>query len=253
MKSRRVPAAICALLLSAGCTSSASKANNNDTSSAASATANQLATKLTAGLAGVTSVHLSVATDLAGQKIQGGGGIGLNNGGIEQGDITEQLPGGLGEIHIILSGGKTYAKLPAALVKADKPWVLVSSDSSDPIVAQLASTIDTVLAVASPNSVVAFAKAAKSVDDLGAVTIGGVQTTHYKVSVDPKKLPSTFPGGGSSTAIPVDLYIDAKGRPIQISGKFTVLGQALTPKIVLSDYNKPITVTPPPADQVATK
>jgi hypothetical protein len=256
MKSRRLPATLPAVLmaavLAAGCTSSATKKTSASSTSNTSATA--LASKLTAGLAGVSSVHLAVTTDLAGQQVQGSGGVRLANGTLSQGDITEQLPGGLGEVRLVIIGGKTYAKLPPAVVKTDKPWVLVAPDSSNPVVSQLAATITTVLAVASPSSVVAFARAAKSVDNNGVVTINGVETTHYKVSVDAAKLPSTFPGGGASgAAIPVELYIDAKGRPIQINGKFTVLGQALTPKVVLSDYNKPVSVSAPPANQVTSK
>ena len=219
-----------------------------------------LAALLQKGLSGATSAHLAVSTALAGQTLTGAGDVGLAQGAITRADLQQDLPSGLGSIRIVVVGGTTYAKLPSALAgSSGKPWVVLTTGSSSVVVSQLAATVQPVLAVASPATLVAFARSAASTTDLGPRTVGGTATTHYRVVVDRASLPTTGPsaipssitaGGGGST-IPVDLYLDAAGRPRQVTGTFTIVGQTATPTITLSDYNAPVSITAPPAGDVA--
>jgi hypothetical protein len=249
-----------AALALAGCTSSSKStpkkaSSGSPAASTASPAAAALAAKLQAGLATAKTVHLAISTKLAGQAITGSGVAQLDDGTITAGDVTEQLPSPFGAVRIIVSGGKTYAQLPAKLAKTGKPWVVVSANSSNAIVAGLGGVVATVIAVGSPESLIAFTRAAKSVKDLGAATIGGVATTHYALVVDHSLLPADLASSvtsGKAATIPVDLYIDAQGRPVQVGGTFTIAGQTVTPTITLTGYNAPLTITAPPADQVGT-
>lgn len=273
MLHRRLPVLLPALALLGGvgltaCTSSSpapagSSSARPSTRSAAAVTGGTsvapaiIATKLQSGLADATSAHLAVSTALSGQALQGDGDLALDHGAIARADLQQDLPSGLGTIRVIVDGAKTYAKLPGALnPDSSKPWVLLSPDSKSVVVSQLASTIAPVLAVASPASLVAFARAASSATDLGAGASGGTATTRYRLVVDATKLPASLPGsitaGGRST-IPLDVSLDSAGRPRQVTGTFSISGQTVTPTIVLSAYDAPVSITPPPAGQVSTR
>ncbi len=135
--------------------------------------------------------------------------------------------------------------------------MLVSPKSSNATVRALAGSLDSALSSASIGSVNAFITAAKTVTPLGEQTINGVKTTHYAVVVDIAKLPADLPGKDSLvasglTTLPLDLYVDDQGRPIQVSEDFKVQGQQVKSLVNVSDYNKPVTVTAPPASQVST-
>ncbi|WP_375486267.1 hypothetical protein [uncultured Jatrophihabitans sp.] len=249
------------------CTSGSSHAGKTRSAGTASAAARPaaggrsvapatLAATLQQGLSGATSARLVVSSTLGSQTLRGSGDVGLSNGTISRADLQQQLPSGLGSLRIVVVGDRTYAKLPGALNTSGKPWVLLDPDSKSLVVSQLASTVAPVLAVAAPASLVTFARSASSVTDLGRATTSGVATTHYRVTVDTSTLPSSVPSsitGGGKSPVPVDMYLDASGRPRRVSGTFSISGQSVTPTIVLSDYNAPVTVTAPPSDEVSTR
>ena len=75
--------------------------------------------------------------------------------------------------------------------------------------------------------------------------------------VDVAKLPADLPGKDALKAsglatLPIELYIDDQGRPIRVTENFKVSGQQVTTVVTVSDYNKPVTITAPPASQVST-
>jgi hypothetical protein len=121
----------------------------------------------------------------------------------------------------------------------------------------LASSISSIQNSASVGSTTVFAKAASSVTPNGSDTINGVRADHYSVVVDVKKLPDTYPGKGALvsaglTTIPVELWVDSKGRPVQVTEKISVSGQEATTKVGISKYNVPVSISAPPASQVST-
>ena len=206
------------------------------------------------GLSTATSAHLAVSTVLAGQSLTGSGDIALTRGAISQADLQQDLPVGLGAVRIVVVGRTTYAKLPGALAPdASRPWVRLAAGSKSTVVSQLASVVQPLLTVAAPAGLVTFARSASSATDLGPGTVDGVATTHYRLVVDAASLPSDsgVTAGGRAT-IPIDLQLDAAGRPRQVSGTFTIRGQTVTPTITLSDYNAPVSVSAPPPGQVGT-
>ncbi len=216
-----------------------------------------MAAALSKGLATATSAHLAVSTTLSKQTLKGAGDVTLELGAITRAQLRQDLPSGLGTMSVVVTGDKTYAKLPSALrIDSSRPWVLLTPDSKSIVVSQLASTVQPVLTVASPASLVAFARAASSVTRLGAQSIGGAATTHYRVVVDAGSLPSSVPSSitaGGKTSIPIDMYLDSSGRPRQVTGTFSISGQTVTPTITLSAYNVPVSVTAPPSSQVSAQ
>jgi hypothetical protein len=203
----------------------------------------------------ITSVHLTLDISLVGQELTGSGDETLANGHLQALDLTENLPNSGGAIRVISVGGKTYARLPPTYNSSDKPYLLVTASSSNQIVRQLAGSLDSALSAASLDSVVIFTRAAKSIEAKGTETVNGVETVHYSVVVDAKKLPDSLAGKSDLTksgveTLPLELYVDTTGRPVQVTEEFTAQGQKVSTKSIVSDYNKPVTITAPPPDQV---
>jgi hypothetical protein len=208
-------------------------------------------------IAGITSAHISLDVDAAGQKVSGAGDEKLSAGKLVAMDITEQLPGGAGSLQLIIVGGKTYAKLPPSLNKSGKPYVLVTQDSSNATVRALAGSLNSALSSASIGSVGAFITAAKTVKLVGTGTVNGVKATHYSVVVDISKLPADLPGKDALASsglktLPLDLYVDDQGRPVRVNEDFKVQGQEVSSNVTVTNYNNPVNVTAPPASQVST-
>ena len=135
--------------------------------------------------------------------------------------------------------------------------MLVTTNSSNAAIRQLAQSINSSIQSASVDSASIFARAAASVKTVGKEQVAGVDTTHYAVVVDPTKLPATLPGKSAlNTAgiksIPVDIYVDDQGRPVQVTENLTVAGKKTSTKAMISRYNKPVTISAPPASQVQT-
>ena len=216
-----------------------------------------LGTLLQSAVSKISSAHVALDIDLAGQSLTGNGDETLQNGQLTALDISEKLPGGAGTIRVIMVDGKTYAKLPASMNSSDTPYLLVTESSSNQIIRQLASSLDSALSAASLASVGLFTRAAKSLEVKGTEQVNGVQTVHYSIVVDVAKLPASMPGksqltkGGIDT-LPLELYVDTSGRPVELTETLNVQGQKVSTKASISAYNKPVTITAPPSGQVGS-
>lgn len=263
---RCLPLFIAAVLTlgAAGCTSSSSAPAPDASTPSGSAPATNagtavapatLAATVQKGLADATSVHLTLSTAVAGgSTIKGSGDLALHAGTITQADVVEALPDGLGSVRLVRSGGETYAKLPAGLNPKGKTWTVLSTSNKQPLIAQLARTVDSLLAVASPSTVVTFIRAASSVRDLGTASVDGATQHRYLVVIDASKL-SSLPGGlsvGSATSVPLELSLDPTGRPAQLRGSLQLSGQRVVPTVTLTDYDKAVSITAPPASRTGS-
>lgn len=259
MKLRR----ICALPLAAVAALAAcsSSGNSGDVPANAPTDAAGLAAQLKSATSKITSAHITLDANLSsGAAITGQGDEQLSHGKLQALDVSENLSGYTGALRIIVVHGKTYAKLPASLNTSGtpgKPWVVVTPDSSNPVVRELASTIDSALSSASLGEISTFMDSTKSVSLKGRDTIDGVPTNHYSVVVDVTKLPSTTPGRSALVAagvktLPLELYVDDKRRPVQVTEQLKIQGQNVSTKLIASRYNQPVSIKPPPVDQVGS-
>jgi hypothetical protein len=213
-----------------------------------------LARELQASSATVHSAHLTMSVVAGTVTITGAGNELLSRGKLQAMDLTETVPP-LGELRIIIDAGKTYLKLPATLDHTAKPWVLVSPTSTNPVVRQLGSTLQSVRESTSLDQFTTFTTAARVTRHMQE-TLNGAPVTHYALSVDVAKLPATMPGKQQVTAaglttLPVDLWVDRQGRLLKFTENLTVKAQHVATTITIGPYNAPVTVTPPPAAQVA--
>jgi hypothetical protein len=258
---KRSISALTAVALSAGlaaCSSSGSTNGQGNAGGATPTTAQQLGAKLVSGYRSITSAHLNLTFTIAGITVTGSGDEKVSQGTLTAMKLSESLPTG-GTIQVIHVDNKTYVKLPAAENHTGKPYILVSPQSSSPIVQQLAGSLNTALSAASIKTYDTFVRAAKSIKVDGHETVAGVGATHYTVVVDVTKLPTTSAFSKQALAasgiktIPVDLWIDDQGRPVKIVEKLSIQGKSLNVTATIGKYNQPVSIAAPPANQVSTK
>ena len=133
----------------------------------------------------------------------------------------------------------------------------MSTTSSNPVVAQLATTLEQTQQSASLDQYTAFTQAASGLQVVGPEQVAGADATHYKLTVDVTPLPDTLPGreallSAGLMSLPVDLWVDDQGRPVKVTENLSVQGQTVDTEVTIGNFDAPVTVTAPPADQVAT-
>ena len=215
-----------------------------------------LAAQLQAGVNSLNSARITVDLTAAGQVIHGAGVEKVTQGRVDALDLTEQVPG-VGQLRILIVDGRTYAQLPGSLNPTGKPWVVVSPDSSIPTVRTLASSISSAQQSASLSTFTTLTNAATSIDVRGLDTVDGVATTHYSIVVDITKLPTgvlsqqQLASTGLRT-VPVELWIDALGRPVKVSEAVTVQNVTTSSVFHVGEFNRPVSIAAPPAGEIAT-
>ena len=205
----------------------------------------------------MTSAHIVVAIDADGQPIDVSGDETLQGGTVRALRASTDAVSKSSPVQIVVAGGQTYAKLPKNLNSSGRPYVLVSAGSKNATVRQLASTIDLALGAVKLDIVGALAGASSSARLIGRTSVGGTPATRYALTVVTDRLPADFPARTLLVAsglkeLPADLFLDGAGRPLQVSQAVKVQGHGIAVKLVASRYNQPVTITAPPASQVAT-
>jgi hypothetical protein len=215
-----------------------------------------LSALLRRGIASITSAHIDLDITVADQMVHGTGDEEASGGKFTALDLTETLPG-TGTLRLRIVDGKTYAILPPALKTPGKPWVLLTADSSNPVIRSLSTSLssaENAASLATPGLLVA---AAKSVELIGTESVGGTPARHYAIVVDVSKLPASYPGRQAITAagvttVPGELWVDSAGRTVKVVDRITVQGQSISSQVTQSRFNAPVHITAPPADQVST-
>ncbi|MGH8860065.1 MAG: hypothetical protein ACRDVG_02325 [Jatrophihabitantaceae bacterium] len=241
------------VLVVAGCSSSGGKktgASNAPSSSAPStdlAQAVTLGNTMRKGMTGLTSAHISVdAGTLGGKSV---GDVKYANGQATASRITLDVGG---RTEIVTVDDKTYAMLPPGRNTSGKPWVIVSSASKNEFVRALDSQATISKAAASLPAVADVAATATSVQDMGNSTKGH----HYALQIEPARSSGTTLGAllaniGQKT-VPVDVYLDSKGRPVLIKIAVKLGTQSLPVTIAVSRFDESLAITAPPANEVAS-
>jgi len=164
---------------------------------------------------------------------------------------------GSGRTETRVIGTTVYVKVPRGTAGGAKPWV-----KTDVATLGLGTSLD-------PSASLAYLDATISgLRDLGAVTIGGVRTTHYSATVDLVKalgpsakgpLGAQLRKAGATTGH-LDAYLDAEGRYRRLSQTYTLrtfpsatgkTGPAtIASRQDYTDFGVAVAVTAPPASQV---
>jgi hypothetical protein len=110
-----------------------------------------------------------------------------------------------------------------------------------------------------PASALSYLRGSSNVREVGSESVDGVDTTHYKVTVDLERAAAKSTGAerqslnrlihaSGTKKLPVDVWVDAKGyvRKVVYSQKAGA-SKAVHITMNLHDYGAPVTVKPPPA------
>jgi hypothetical protein len=204
----------------------------------------------------ISAAHIHMAINAAGSSITGSGDERFAGGKVTDMQLNMSAAS-MGTFDLIISNGKTYVKLPQSLTHSPKPWLLVTSNSSNPVISSMAQSLSSTLNQTSVDYYRVFVQSAKSVSDEGADTVNGAPATHYRLVVDPNKLATTALGKQAlkslgTSSLPVDLWVDSAGRPVKVLENLTAAGQHVRATVTLSKYNQPVRISAPPANQVGT-
>ena len=179
------------------------------------------------------------------------------------GDMTVDIPaiGGSpgGSIEVRRIGQDVYVKaaqLPA--VDGGKPWVHVLLSQFEQGQSQSSNPFGS-LSDGDPTKILTLLQQlGAQVTEVGTSQIDGVATTEYQGVLD-------LAGGTTSSTIvnqqlaqalglssvPVDVWIDGQGRARQVSMSLSVFGLTVKAGEHLGSFGAPVSVSAPPADQVA--
>jgi hypothetical protein len=83
-------------------------------------------------------------------------------------------------------------------------------------------------------------RVSNNVTNEGTETVRGVETTHYRATID-------LPGGGS---LPIDVWIDDQGYARKATLNADVSGASFNVVFEMYDFGAPVNVQAPPADEV---
>ncbi|ASW55320.1 LppX_LprAFG lipoprotein [Plantactinospora sp. KBS50] len=198
-----------------------------------------------------TSVTLTMTGTASGQKVQSHGVVALTEPrGLE---MTVQDPSE-GEITVRMVGDAIFVQVPKAqqAMLQGKKWLKMDLGGKDS--AEMAKQFDDM----DPAKGVQRLLDGTDVTVVGTETIDGVQTVHYATtgSVDSylgqvdtklrKETQASLEKAGVKE-IKTDLWVDEQYRPRRVH---MVMGAVSDFTIEYSDYDKPVTVTAPPAGEV---
>ncbi|WP_345429283.1 LppX_LprAFG lipoprotein [Actinoallomurus vinaceus] len=164
-------------------------------------------------------------------------------------------------LRAILLGDNLYGKVPSQLTQftGGKPWVKFSVSKA---AQQAGVDLNEILKQADPAQQTKIFTSSKDVRKAGTQTIDGVKTTHYTGTITAKDAAAQLNGKtkqsfqdlyqkGGAKSVAFDLWVGADNLPRKLTAKSAASDGAATATMVYSDYNKSVSVSAPPASQVA--
>jgi LppX_LprAFG lipoprotein len=252
----RAIAAIAVVLVLAGCGGGKSK----------QAAPKPVSGDLIVAAAAKSSKSGSVEADfkISGPGVKGSGSGVFNTGASRSGQLSMKVNvrGMDVPIDSVITGNVLYMRSAVFAqlgLPANKQWIkidlgqLTQQRGSD--LSSLANTSPT------PASALSYLRGSSKVREVGQESIDGVDTTHYKVTVDLEKAVSrsdsitqeslrrVIQAGGKKT-LPIDVWVDGKHFVRKVQYAQSAGGKAVKVTMTLHDYGKPVAVSPPPADEV---
>lgn len=271
---RRIAASVATLALAVSLVACSDDSNGNAQNGGGSGNgADEAATNLVALAKQVgdqtdesSTAHMKFTGDAGQMKITGEGDMQL--GGGDPAMAMDMDTGETGKMSMVLVDSVLYMKLPAELSQGDKPWIKIDSkDKSNPLAQILSSVVDQMRQNADPRASLEQFQEAGEITSSSEEELNGEQTTHYKITVDVKKLADSQKDPtlkkAMQTAIdsglkdfPVELWLNGDNLPVRMTIQMPTAdptsGKSV-PVNVQVDYTKwgePVDIQAPPADQV---
>jgi hypothetical protein len=206
-----------------------------------------------AALAGLPSSTFHMEMKVSGAGIDG---FNLTMDGVQQpvsglASIVQELPsptGGRLKMHLVQDHATSYLAVPDERRRAagGKSWVSFDATGFQP--AGFSSN---------PSAMLDVLKGMGSdVTTVGHERVDGVNTTHYRTTIDAKEVADRVPGLASMgdlsglPAIPIEVWIDGKGLPRRMRERFEFAGATMTMALTFSDFGTAPAVEVPAARDV---
>jgi hypothetical protein len=194
--------------------------------------------RLKAGMGEEGSVHVDMEmTGPFQAKAQGDTAYGPDGSEMQLTMEMSNLPGGA--LEMVLVDGKAYMSMPGVT----EPGTFFEVDQSNPAFGSL----DDGLSPA--DSFKAFDAGLEKVEEVGTEEVGGVETTHYRLSVDARSaLEATGQGNvpGLPKTLDYDVWLDSDDRMRRLV--YELAGTKLT--MDMTDWGKEVSVEAPSPDDI---
>jgi hypothetical protein len=246
-----LPALAVLALLSAGCGGGGggATASSGDISRAAQKTAR-------AG-------SLEAEFALSGGSLKGDGSGVFNTGKGASGQLTmtvtvsgRQIP-----VDTIITGNVFYMRSPALTQRLaeGKQWIKVDLGK---IARQGGPDVGALFSSPTPVNALAYLIGTSTVEKVGSDSVGGVDTTHYRVTVDLRRAEKRARGTlrevvkrvlarGGIAKLPLEVWVDDRDYIRRVIYDETAPGQRPTRvKMDLHDFRAHVPITPPPSNSV---
>jgi len=239
--------AVLATLVVAGCGS----ASDVQGSQGATLTKENFGAAMASATSQARSVHMTGNFAVQGQHLTLTADESLNGGSLK--DVAAALKvniSGAGAVEVRIVSGVVYINAGALGLpgSSDKPWIKVDlTDPSNPVGAAFSK-----IAAMNPAELMKAFQAVSTLTKLGAETVDGVQTTHYRVTVDTSKVATMFgmpPGAGMASmpkTLTSNVWVDGTSRPVKVAMSYPTG----TMEMHFSKWGEPVHVVAPPASQV---
>jgi hypothetical protein len=206
---------------------------------------------------------LSMAMSISGRRIEATG-EGVYDTKRNRSRMTFDFPRAGGKLEAISDGNTIYTKLPLASdqLPNGKAWLKLDTER---LAKQQGNNIGAVQQSdqTDPTQMLHYLETAGSVTKVVTDTVRGVQTTHYRGSIDPRKQLNQASGERrkaleqlirltGSGEMPYEAWIDHDGllRKLTIESKSPKLRSSVRMTMELFDYGVKVDIPLPPADQV---
>jgi hypothetical protein len=180
-------------------------------------------------------------------------------------EIPPEMADLMGSMEVREIGDTVYMKFPffTAFLGADTEWVSMPAEQSD-----MADDVTPNTAPTDPGAFLeSFQEAEGEVEVVGPEEIRGISTTHYRIMIDEQWAETLTEeemgdleeqGFSPDATFPLDLWVDDDGLVHRMSivaeasqledaeGEF----ESMTMTFDFFDFGQPVTIEPPPADQV---
>jgi hypothetical protein len=251
---RHVSLGVALLVLPVGAAACGGSGKGSTTGATDAASAVQAAVAKTVKAGGEHAV-LTASVTAAGQKVKLSGSgdfdsakhLGKLHASINLGGVDAQ-------IDEVLSGSKIYVSTPlfAAVLPSGKTWLAV--DLADP--PKSLGAYASALGTQDPAAALAQLKALTGVSETGSQTIGGVDCTRYRGTIEVSKLPAATAAAvqaSGATFGPVDVWVGSDGyvHRVRVPTSASAGGQAAktTLTMTLSHFGGGVSASVPPASQ----
>jgi len=212
---------------------------------------------LQSGLRSIKSAHFTLRETISGQTVKADGDETVANGKAKDLALTESVPG-FGTLKLVIANGRSYLQLPSARRTSGKPWTLLTANSTNPTVKAMYSSLQSSQQASGLDAANVFVQAMDNLKFTGSQSLAATTVGHYTGTVVISKLPASFApkqtlvqaGLGS---IPTQLWVDAQGRTRRLTEQINIAGAKFTTVVTLGNFDAPITISAPPANQVSAK